>query len=48
MSGFTQSLGHAVDGHDLIFAITFPVGSFLDASLDAHLSFLEVFFCGQF
>ena len=39
-AGFSQSLGNAGKGHDPLFAITFPVGSSLDASMAAHLSCL--------
>ena len=36
-----QSLGHASEGHDLLVAVTLPVGSSLADSLAAHLSCLE-------
>ena len=39
-----QSLGHASEGHDLIVAVTFPVGSSLADILPDHLSCLEGYF----
>ena len=38
---FPQFLGHAVVIQDPLVAITFPVGSYLVASLTTHLSFHE-------
>ena len=39
--GFPQSLGHAGEFHDPLVAITFPVGSYLAASLASHMSCFE-------
>ena len=44
-----QSLGSSGEGHDTIVAITFPVCSYLDASLDANLRCLGgAFFVASF
>ena len=44
-AGFSKSLGHAGEDHDPLVAIIFPVGSSLDASMDAHLNCIECGFC---
>ena len=49
LAGFPQSLGNSGEGHDPTVTIMFPVGSYLAASLTAHLSCLvSAFFCGYF
>ena len=39
--GCPQSLGHAVEGHYPLVAMTLPVGISLDASLASHLRCLQ-------
>ena len=41
LAGYPQSLGHVWEGHELLVAIDFPMGSSLGASLADHLRCLE-------
>ena len=48
-AGFPQSLGNDGEVHDPLVAIIFSVGTYLAASLAAHLIFLECdFFVASF